>query len=99
MIFKVSIAVLVAVLLLYVKPWSFITSSRSGRTIHDPMNIFCGPNSCYEVLGIERSATPGDVKKVRSYLFAFEVTYLHLIKYIVTYSFILTSLTILPICL
>ena len=34
--------------------------------IYDPANIFCGPANCYDILELERTATPRDIKKVNS---------------------------------
>lgn len=34
-----------------------------AKEIHDPLNIFCGPINCYNILGVERAATSKDIKK------------------------------------
>ena len=69
MIFKASIAGLVALMLFYFKPWNFnAPKGGAGRAVHDPMNIFCGSSSCYDVLGVNRDATSGDIRKVSTYI-------------------------------
>jgi curved DNA-binding protein CbpA len=38
-------------------------SYDSGVSVHDPNNVFCGSKSCYDVLGIKRTATAAEIKK------------------------------------
>lgn len=35
---------------------------QAVRDVHDPLNIFCGPANCYEILGIERASSLSQIK-------------------------------------
>eukprot|EP01038_Epipyxis_sp_PR26KG_P008294 gene8294-11224_t len=34
-----------------------------SKPIHDPLNIFCGSENCYDILGVPQNATIKDIKK------------------------------------
>lgn len=49
-------------LMLFLTLISILVLSNAA-TIRDPLNIFCGSKNCYEVLTVERQASPQDIKK------------------------------------
>jgi DnaJ-class molecular chaperone len=49
--------------LLFVSFIMFFGLIVGSSEIYDPRNIFCGSINCYDVLGLNRSATLKDIKK------------------------------------
>ena len=43
--------------------FALVVAIHGARKIYDPLNLFCGPDSCYDILGVKKSATPRQLKK------------------------------------
>ncbi len=52
---------------LYLVPWRALLGKKTSAAgeIYDPMNVFCGSISCYDVLGVSPTASVADIKKVK----------------------------------
>ena len=66
MLLKLLILLVVLAIAAYLLPWRYILGKKGVKNgdIYDPMNVFCGSTSCYDVLGVAPTATVAEIKKV-----------------------------------